>query len=173
MTSCPVGVTTISSSMRAALQPSVEGQKVSSAKTMPGLISYWMLKGNQAADDRLLPDRKADAVAILQREAGFFVGEPELFGFRPDCGNLGRGAAGANQFDGGIKILAAAFVGIDHGVRRVADRETAVVAGAVSHVGMQNVVVDGIAGTQNAIREHMRMRIAAFSGNGVYCFHVF
>jgi hypothetical protein len=39
MTSWPVSVTTISSSMRAALQPSVEGQKVSSAKTMPGLIS--------------------------------------------------------------------------------------------------------------------------------------
>src|ERR1700674_4807975 len=39
MTSWPVSVTTISSSMRAALQPSVEGQKVSRAKTMPGLIS--------------------------------------------------------------------------------------------------------------------------------------
>src|ERR1039458_6538383 len=39
MTSCPVGVTTISSSMRAALQPSVEGQNVSRANTMPGLIS--------------------------------------------------------------------------------------------------------------------------------------
>ena len=39
ITSCPVGVTTISSSMRAALQPSFEGQNVSRANTMPGLIS--------------------------------------------------------------------------------------------------------------------------------------
>jgi len=40
MTSCPVGVTTTSSSMRAAVHPSVEGQNVSSANTIPGLISY-------------------------------------------------------------------------------------------------------------------------------------
>src|SRR5229473_115211 len=39
ITSCPVAVTTISSSMRAALQPSLEGQKVSSANTMPGFSS--------------------------------------------------------------------------------------------------------------------------------------
>src|SRR5580765_5416886 len=39
ITSWPVFVTTISSSMRAALHPSVDGQNVSSANTIPGLIS--------------------------------------------------------------------------------------------------------------------------------------
>ena len=39
MISWPVAVTTTSYSMRAALQPSLLGQKVSSANTIPGLIS--------------------------------------------------------------------------------------------------------------------------------------
>ena len=40
---------------------------------------FGMIEGNQAAEDRFLPDRQADAVAILQCKGGFFVGEAELF----------------------------------------------------------------------------------------------
>ena len=40
-----------------------------------------MLERNQAADHRLLPDGEPDAVAVLQRERGFFVGEAEVVAF--------------------------------------------------------------------------------------------
>src|ERR1700722_7575648 len=132
-----------------------------------------MLEGNQAADDGLLPDGEADAVAVLQGEGVFFILETEILRLRPDCGNLGGGAAGADEFDGGIEIIAAALVGVDHGVRGVADREAAVVAGAVSHVGMKNVVVDGIAGTQHAVGKNVRVRVAALAGDCVHRFYVF
>jgi hypothetical protein len=48
-----------------------------------------MLERNQAADDRLLPDGQADAVTVLQRESGFFIGETELLRLRPHGGDLG------------------------------------------------------------------------------------
>ena len=91
-------------------------------------------------------------MAELQRERGFFVGEAELLGLGPHRRDLRGGAAGTNQLDRRVEIIAAALVGVDHGVRRVADAEGAVVAGAIAHVGMQNVVVDGIAGAQRCGR---------------------
>ena len=58
-------------------------------------------------------------------------------------------------------------------VRRVTDRERAVVARAIAHVGMQNVEVDGIAGAQHAIGKYVRMRIAALARNRVDGFDIF
>ena len=75
-----------------------------------------MFKGYQAADDGLLPDGQADAMTILQRESGFFVGETELLRLRPYSRNLGCGAARADEFDRGVEIFTAALVGIVHGV---------------------------------------------------------
>src|SRR6202023_869295 len=132
-----------------------------------------MVERNQATDHGFFPDREADAVAVLQRKASFFVGESELFCLRPHRGNLGGGAARANQFDGGIEIITAALVGVDHGARTVPNCEAAVITGAIAHVRMENVVVDGIARAQHAIGKHMRMRIAAFAGNGIHRFNIF
>jgi hypothetical protein len=67
----------------------------------------------------------------------------------------------------------AALVRVVHGARGVTNRETPVVAGAVSHVGVQDVVVHGIAGAQQAIGEHVGMRVAALARNGVDRLHVF
>ncbi len=81
-----------------------------------------MFERNQAADHRLFPDGQPDAVAVLQREGSFFIGEAELLRLGPHRGDFRGGAAGPDQLDGGIEIFAAALVGIDHGVRCIADR---------------------------------------------------
>src|SRR5579872_1372086 len=93
-----------------------------------------MIEGDQAADDRLLPDRQPNTVAVLQSEAGFLVGKSEFLRLGPDRGNLRRGSTGPHQLNCRIEIFAAALVGVHHGVRSKADGETAVVAGAVAHV---------------------------------------
>src|SRR5712692_3899707 len=122
-----------------------------------------MVEGNQPADDRFFPDGKSNAMAVLQREARLFVGEAEVLCLGPNRSNLRRGAAGAHQFDGSVQIIAAAFVSVDHGMRRVADGEATVVASAVSHVRMEDVVVDGISRAEHAIGENMRMRVATLT----------
>src|SRR3984893_1745239 len=132
-----------------------------------------MVERYQATDHWFFPDREADTVAVLQRKAGFFVGESKLFCFRPYRSNLGGGAARADQFDRGIEIITAALVGVDHGVRTIPNGEAAVITGAISHVRMENVVVDGVARAEHAIGKHMRMRIAAFAGNGIHSFNIF
>ena len=43
-----------------------------------------MVERDQPAEDRLLPDRQADAVPVLQGERGLLVGEAELLGAWPD-----------------------------------------------------------------------------------------
>ena len=138
-----------------------------------GLDLARMIEGDQAADDGFFPDRQTNAVAVLQSEGGFFIGEAKVGGLGPDRGNLGGGAAGTNQFDGCVQIVAATLIGVHHRVGRIADRETAVIAGAVSHVGMQNVVVDRISGAEDAVGENVRMRIAAFAGYGIHRLDIF
>src|SRR5579885_2868718 len=145
MISCPVSVTTISSSIRAALHPSVEGQNVSSANTMPGLIS----QGWSNDTSRLI--------------TGFFVGEAEFLRLGPHGRDLGGGAAGADQLNRGIQIFAAALIRVVHRVRSVADREAAVIAGAISHVRVKDIVVDGIAGAQHTVGKYVRVRVAALA----------
>src|ERR1017187_10203509 len=92
-----------------------------------GLDGDGMFEGNQTADHRLLPDGESDAMSVLQRERGFFVREAKILSLRPHSGNLCRSSSRTHQLDGGIEIVAASFVGIDHGVRSAADGEAAVV----------------------------------------------
>src|SRR5580700_1072119 len=154
--------------------PAIGGRPESfQSKHHAGFYLDRMLERYQAADHRLLPNGESDAVAILQRETGFFIGEAEFFSLRPDRGDLRRGAAGTHQFDRGIEIFAATFVSIHHRVRSIAHGEAAVIARAIAHVGMQNVVVDGVARPQHAIGKHMRMRIAAFARNRIHRFNIF
>src|SRR5208282_5345268 len=51
-----------------------------------------VIERHETADYRLLPDGEADAVTVLQREAGFLVRETEFLRLRPHGGNLSRGA---------------------------------------------------------------------------------
>ena len=72
-----------------------------------------MLERDEAAEDRLLPDREADAVAELEGESSLLIGEAELLGPRPDRHHLVGRHPGTDQADGGIQEVAAALVGID------------------------------------------------------------
>src|SRR5215471_15660483 len=153
MTSCPVSVTTLSSSIGAARHPPpVRGRpecfqcEDHSRLNCPGTVER-----NETADDRLFPNSKADTVTVLQSKACFFVRKTELLGFGPYSGNLRRRAARAHQRDGGIQVVPAAFVSIHHGVRRVAYGEATVITGAVPHVGMQYVVIHGVTRAKHAI----------------------
>ncbi len=132
-----------------------------------------MFERNQAADHGLFPNGQPDAVAELQSERGLFVGESELLRLGPDGGDFRGGAAGADQRNGRVQIFAAALVGVHQRVRAVTDGEAAVVTGAVAHEGMQDVVVDRIAGAQHAIGENVRVRIAALARDRVDAFDVF
>ena len=109
---------------------------------------------------------------ILQRERRFLVGEAELLRLRPHSTHFRRRAAGPDRADRRVEIVAAALVGVDQRWRRRADREGAVVAGAVAHVGVQDVVVHRIARTQHAVGEHVRVRAAALARDRVDAFDV-
>src|SRR5262249_33922991 len=104
-----------------------------------------------AADHRLLPDGEADAAAVLQSEARLLVREAELLGLGPYRRDLGRRPTRPHELDGGVEILAAALICVDQGPRRVPDREAAVVARAVTHVRLQDVVVHRVAGPQDPV----------------------
>jgi hypothetical protein len=90
MTRHPLSATTTSSSIRAAEYPSVAGQYVSIAKTMPSLISG-MVHRNDARNDWPLVQRKAKSVRELEAKCRHLVGKAELFSSRecaattPNC----------------------------------------------------------------------------------------
>ena len=75
--------------------------------------------------------------------------------------------AGADLRDRRVEDVAAALVGVDERRRRAADRERAVVAGAVAHVGVEDVEVGRVAGTQHAVGVDVRVRRAALAGDRV------
>src|SRR5437879_3535361 len=105
-----------------------------------------VLQRDQAADHRLLPNRQAHSVPKLQCECPLLTRDSKLLSCRPYRGHLRGGPARPDQFDRRIQVFPAALVSIHHGMRSVSDGEAAVVTGAIAHVGMQNVVVDRIAG---------------------------
>src|ERR1700687_1948553 len=110
-----------------------------------------MFERHEAADHRLLPDGEANSVAILQRESRFFVGEPELLRLWPYRRNLSRGPPWAHEFNCRVEVFPAPLIRIVHRVRGISDGKTAVIAGTVSHVRVENVVVHGVSGPQHAI----------------------
>src|SRR5438270_11320723 len=50
----------------------------------PLLDRFGMVEGDEAAEDRLLPDREADSVPVLERERGLLVGKAEVLRARED-----------------------------------------------------------------------------------------
>ena len=110
---------------------------------------------------------------VLQAKASLFIRETKFLRLRPHRRDFRGRAARAHQFDGRVQIFAASLIRVDHGPRCKADCEGAVVARPVTHIRMENVVVRRIARPKNAVRENVRVRIAAFAGNRVHRFHIF
>ena len=69
----------------------------------------------------------------------------------------------AHKFDRGIQIITAALVGILHGMRGITNREAAIVASAIAHVGLKDVIVNRVARAQHTIRKNVRMRVTPFA----------
>ena len=170
MTSQPSFVTTTSSSSRAADQPSDGGPVGFERKDHAFFDHFGIIERNQAAEDRFLPDRQTDAVAVLQRKSGFFIGEAELLRLGPELDHVGRGDARFDDADRRVHVVAATFVGVDHRRRGAADCECSVIAGAIAIVAVQNIEERRIAGTQHAVGVDMRMRAATLAGNRIDAF---
>src|SRR3954466_12805623 len=157
ITSQPSDVTTSCSSIRAADQPSAEGQNVSSANTIPPSIGG-IVERDEPREDRLLPDREPDAVPVLEREGGLLVREAELLGLREALADdLRRRHARLDHRDRAVEDVAAALVRVDERARRGADGERPVVAGAIAVVRVEDVEVRGVAGPQHPVGEDVRM----------------
>jgi len=103
-----------------------------------------VLRGDQPADDRLLPDREPDAMSQLQGEGCLLVRKSELLRAREGISDLSGGGPGLYAADGVIEVIAATGIGVDQRLRSAADGERAVVAGAIAVVGVQDVEEDGI-----------------------------
>ena len=99
--------------MRAAERPSLAGQYVSSAKTMPSSISTGLSKRVQARDHRRLVEPDAEPVAELQAEARLLAREAELLGGRPHLGDPVGRHPGPHERDRVVEPLAALLVRSD------------------------------------------------------------
>ena len=134
---------------------------------MPGLISC----GCSSETSRLIIGFSQMARPmpwpICSANAASSSGKPNSVRLRPHRRDFRGRTAGTNQLDRRVEIVAASLVGIDQRVRRRADREAPVVAGAIAHVRVQDVVVHRIARAQHAIREHVRVRAAALARDRV------
>src|SRR3954468_18227712 len=142
----PCGVRMTSSSMRAAETPSVAGQYVSTANTMPALSSIgsrrhrrragrgrpWGASG-RARDERALVQAKAEAMAEVQAERGHLALEADVLRGRQGARDLVARHARAKQLDRLVHPFARLLV--RRALRRggAADVERAVVARAIAH----------------------------------------
>ncbi len=66
-----------------------------------------------------------------------------------------------------VEDVAAALVRVDEAARGAPDRERAVVAGAVAVVRVEDVEVGGVARSQHAVGEDVRVRAAPLAGDRV------
>src|SRR5437773_4379351 len=84
-----------------------------------------MLRRDQSADHRLLPDRETDTVPKLQGERRLLVGEAEFLRPRKCLCYLSRRGAGLHPADGIVEVVAAASIGVDQCLRRASNRTRA------------------------------------------------
>ncbi len=126
-----------------------------------------VVEGVDAGDHRCFVEADAEAVTELEAEARLLVGEAELLRGRPDTRDLvGRGA-GADELDRVVEPLAALRVRVDLRLRDTTDVEGAVVARPVAHERVDDVEERLVAGPQQPVGEHVRMRVAAVARDGV------
>src|SRR4029077_10456593 len=126
-----------------------------------------MLEGVEPGDDRPLVQAETESVAELQPKRGHLALEPEVLRLRPQFGDLIGPGPRAHQLDGRVDPLASARVGIALCGSRATHGERAVVARAIPVEGLDDVEVRLVAGTDQPIREIVRMRVAALTRDGV------
>ena len=114
---------------------------------------------------------KTKAVTEVQTERSHFVFEADIGRFRQLLGGLVGAQSGLQHLDGVVHPLARLLVSIALRVGGTADGERPVVAGAISNEGVNDVEVRRVTGANQPIREIVRMRTAAFSGDRVDGFH--
>src|SRR5215218_6676468 len=120
-----------------------------------------------AGDHRRLVEADPEPVPELQSEARLLVREAELLPRRPHARDLIRRRAGADEVDRVVEPLTALLVRVDLRGRDTADVERSVVARPVAHEGVDDVEERLIARPEQSVREHVRVRVAAVSGDGV------
>ena len=126
----------------------------------------------EAADDRPLVQRQPQAVAKLQAKRLHLAVEAEVLGFGPGPGDHVGRDAGLDHVDAGIDPLARLLVGVALALGGAADAEGPVVAGPVAVVGLDDVEEGLVAGTDQPIGEHVRMRAATLAGDSVDCLNI-
>src|SRR4030095_10979794 len=104
---------------------------------------------------------------------GFFVGKAKLFGFGPKLDYVCRSDSRSDDTDGGVHVVAAAFVSVDHCRGGAADGEGPIVAGTIAVIAVQDIEKRRITGTKHAVGVHMRVRTAALTGDRVDAFNMF
>src|SRR3972149_5773643 len=66
-------------------------------KDHPRLDFNGMIERNESADHWLFPDGETDAVAVLKREAGFFIWKSKLLCLWPYGCNFSGGSSGSHE----------------------------------------------------------------------------
>src|SRR5882757_4041724 len=126
-----------------------------------------VIERDQARDNRPLVERDAEAVAELQREGFHFIGKAELLGARKHGRDFVGPDARPDLGDPCIHPFARLGVGILLRIACLSHCEGAVVAGAIAHVGLDDVEEGLIAGTDDAVGKIVGVRAAALAGHGV------
>ncbi len=163
----PSGVSTTSSSIRAAEMPSVAGQYVSTANTMPTLSSI----GSRNDVTREINGRSCKPSPKpwqkFRPNASISLAKPISSAVGSACATSSLPMPGFKQLDRAVHPLARLAVRRALRRRRATDRERAVVARAVADERMDDVEERLVAGADQAVREVVRMRRAALAGDRV------
>src|SRR5712691_12452400 len=132
-----------------------------------------MLRRDQSADHRLLPDRETDTMPQLQGERRLLAGEAEFLRPRECLGDLSRRGARLHPADRIVEVITAASIGVDQCLRGASNRKRAVVAGPISVVSVQDIEEHRITRSHHAVAVDVRMRMRPLTRYGVYPFDVF
>ena len=132
-----------------------------------------MFQGKETAENGRFPNVQPHAVTVLQGKGRFLVGKAELGGLRPVLNDVGGGDARLYRGNGNVQDFPALFIGVNLRLGRAANRQSAVVAGAIAHIAVQDVKINLVAGPQDAVGIDMRMRTGAFPANGIDALHIF
>ena len=114
----------------------------------------------------------AETMAELQRKGLHLVREAELLCLREHRRNLVSADAGAHARNCRIHPAPRSLVGVPLRIRRAADTEGAVVAGAVAHIRLDDVEERLVAGADQPVGEVVRVRAAALTGHRVHRLNV-
>src|SRR6185312_3875900 len=113
-----------------------------------------------------------ETVRELQAEGRHLIRKAELRCLREHLADVCGRRAWLDAGDSVVEPFARLLICVVLRGRRTHHVEGAVVASAITHEALQNVEECLVAGTDHAVGEIMRMRIAALSGNRIDRFYV-